>query len=68
MVSKINDGKDGSKMEKMDQRWTKSQKMSKINRLKDHHGIGHIYAHIHAHKRIIEYNTNVKILIMRLVN
>ena len=42
--------------------------ISKIMKLKDHYEIGCICAHIHAHKRIIEYNTYAQILIMRLVN
>ena len=51
-----------SKMDKMDQRWAISQKMTKIKRLKDHHDIGRICAHIHAHKTIVEYNTYAQML------
>ena len=40
------------------QRWTKSQKMTNIERLKDHHEIGRIREHIHAHEKISEYNTD----------
>ena len=51
-----------------DKRWTIIQKMSQIKRLKDHHDIGHIFAQIHIHIIIIEYNADAQILITRLVN
>ena len=64
MVSKI-------KVEHVEYKVSKIKDGPKVNlikNLKDHHDIGRICAHIHAHKRIIENNTYAQILIMTLVN
>ena len=66
LISKIKKYvKDNMSKDKMiskikDQISTKSRKISKIKNLKDHHDIGRICTHIHAHKRIVEYNIDAK--------